>query len=204
MIDWKTYAEYSSMFPISALALRAACNIEGVHSPRALDMGAGGLRDAQGLVRRGITVDAVDCFPGFTAQNVGELKELIHLHSGSVCGLDIAKIRNSYYDIVLSNFTLPYIQKVMFPIALRRLISCAKPKGIVAFNVFGEKHENHDEPNVLRHKREEVAEMIDVLLRIGCGGILGEPICSEFLFESEDWKGRHTQWHYFDIFLYRK
>ncbi len=116
---------------------RLSLSLEGIrHTPVALDLGCGGGRHTELLVRMGFHTHAVDLNPGMlrcTKERVGA-QNLKSLRRASIKKLPF---RSSFFDAVVTTGVLHQAKSFAeYEQAVNELSRVLKPRGIVCLNIF--------------------------------------------------------------------
>ncbi len=131
------------------------------HPGRALDLGCGAGRDTRWLLSHGWQVTAVDAQPEAIALLAGLPQGKLR----AVCStFEDFRYEPESYDLVSSQFSLPFPPRAAFYDVFARVKQAIKPGGVFAGQFFG----THDEWNVPGSNmtfltREEVSELLSDL-----------------------------------------
>jgi tellurite methyltransferase len=130
--DWGAF--YSLTRDSSAWPLLVRATSLAVKNGRALDLGAGAGRDTRYLLRQGFDVTAVDADP----RAVALLSTLPRAHLRVVQStFDNFDFDFASYDLISSQFALPFMSRDRFDEVLSQLKAALAPGGIFAGQFFG-------------------------------------------------------------------
>lgn len=151
----KTYAELSKEFKPNKLVEMAVSHIE--QPGKALDIGAGALRDARYLVEQGFEVTAVD--KDTATQEV--TKELNNEKLSTITA-NITKweFPQKTFDLVIAINVLSFINKDSFRNVFDSIKKSLKPGGILCFTLFGNKDEWATNEKMSFFTKEESEQLI--------------------------------------------
>lgn len=131
--DWREFIRITSGQPAWPRLAGAAALFDA--PGEALDLGAGGGRDTEHLLRAGWRVTAVDASPASAAA----LRRLPRQRSLEFVQSRIEDFEPATYDLVNAQFSLPFIAPPRYHAALRRLRGSVRPGGVMAATFFGER-----------------------------------------------------------------
>lgn len=134
--DWGPFYSLTKDSEPWPLLVRAASL--AVKGGRALDLGAGAGRDTRYLLRQGFDVTAVDADPRSVALLSALPSDHLRVVESSFEDFDFAT-----YDLISSQFALPFTPRDRFTDVLARLKAALAPGGVFAGQFFGV----HDEWN---------------------------------------------------------
>ena len=148
MNDWNTYHIRTKNKSPRSILVEAVSHC--THRKTALDLGAGALNDARYLTEQGFRVVAIDSNPHVTefANNLDVRVMPIENYSYPV----------SYFDIVASLYTLPFLKKDDVFTAMQKIRKSLRPNGIFVGQFFG----RHDDWNgqCATHNRKEIKDLL--------------------------------------------
>lgn len=180
----KTYAEMSKGYPPSKIVLDAIKF--STSKGRALDLGAGSLRNTPALLDAGFEVDAVDRDPLMqeAAAELGHPK----LHTFLTTFLDF-EYPVTAYDFILAKNTLPFESPSDFPALWKKILSALAPGGIFCGTFFGPNDTWSNRPHMNFLSRSEVEKYLAPLEKIAF---------TEIEEDREDIQGNMKHWHVFE------
>jgi tellurite methyltransferase len=134
---WLSYYEATEAKPTSTLLVEALGYVED--KEKALDLGAGALRDTKFLIDEGFkTVIALDKSPE-VAEKVRELgNSRIKSVTSSFDEYDFPKAE---FDLINAQFSLPFNQRETFEKVMERLKASLRAQGVFTGQLFGERDE---------------------------------------------------------------
>lgn len=133
---WDKFYENSKDRPLRQLLLDT---MEYVKRPgKALDIGAGALKESQFLLDKGFEVTAFDSEPAAAAIAKTIHNDKFHFQKASYSEF---KYPQQEYDLVLAMYALPFTPPEQFDKVMRGVLGAVKPGGIFAGHFFGEQDE---------------------------------------------------------------
>ena len=186
--DWGSFyslTKDSSPWPLLVRAASLA-----VKNGRALDLGAGAGRDTRYLLERGFDVTAVDADPRSVALLSTLPKDHLRVVQSTFESFDFAT-----YDLISSQFALPFTPRDRFGDVLSRLKAALATGGVFAGQFFG----THDQWNT-------PASNTTFLTRAEAEAYLSDLVTIEFREEDADGHvadGSPKHWHVFHILARR-
>ena len=129
--DWRKFIQLTTGQPPWPQLVRAV-ELLG-RAGDAIDLGCGGGRDTEYLLRRGFRVTAVDASP-FAASPLRRLprqRQLRFVQS------EIEDFVPEAPDLVNAQFVLPFLRAERFSACVQRLVNALRPEGILAATFFG-------------------------------------------------------------------
>lgn len=157
--DWERFYGFTKDSPSWPLVARAAALAP--QKGRALDLGAGAGRDTRYLLEQGFDVTAVDADP-HAALYLSALAEPPCL-SVVVSSFEDFPFATTY-DLISSQFALPFLPRDRFADIFARLKAALAPGGVFAGQFFGVHDEwNIPERNMTFHTRAEVESLLSDL-----------------------------------------
>lgn len=181
----KTYAELSKEFKPNKLVEMAVSHIK--QPGKALDIGAGALRDTRYLLEQGFEVTAVD--KDETTQEVS--KELNNEKLSAITtNLTEWEFPQEVFDLVIAINVLPFIGKDSFSDVFDNVKKSLKPGGVLCFTLFGNKDDWVTNENMSFFDKEEVEQLISDMKIISFG---------EEEKDGKTIRGDSKHWHIFRI-----
>ena len=186
--DWGRFYSFTKDSPPWPLLIHAASLAP--RNGRALDLGAGAGRDARYLLEQGFKVSAVDADP----RSVALLSALpqTHLH---VVHSSFEDFAFATYDLISSQFALPFIPRNHFDDVFARLKASLSPGAVFAGQFFGV----HDQWNTSDRN-------MTFLTRAEALALLSDLETIEFTEEDADGHiadGSPKHWHIFHVLARR-
>ncbi len=137
MQSWQAYYEATKDLPHSPLLeMAVTCCLRG--KQRALDLGAGAMRDSIYLMRQGFHVSAVDKNPPpIRLQELAQTERLVHVQSAFE-GFDFPQGR---FDLVNAQYALPFVPRRSFDRVWQKLVASLAPGGVFVGQMFGDRDE---------------------------------------------------------------
>lgn len=179
-----SYAFLSKGHKPDSLVVRAA-EILG-YTGKALDVGAGSLRNAKFLLGKGFTVTGIDKDP-VLSEIADELQDPnLNVHVADITEFPF----NDSYDLVIAVNTLPFLKRSDFQEVALRIKSAIKSGGILCVTFFGERDEWAGREDMTFCTRSEIHDMLSDMHII------------EFLEEEREGKtirGESKYWHIFKV-----
>jgi len=153
---WTDFYKATKDNPHWPLMERGALLVD--HPGHALDLGCGAGRDTRWLLSQGWQVTAVDAQPEAIAYLAGLPQDKLRaVHSN----FEDFEFEPEAYDLISSQFSLPYVPESSFYDLFARVKQAIKPGGVFAGHFFG----NHDEWNTPESNMTFLArEEVDALL----------------------------------------
>jgi len=126
--------------------------VEYAEKGRALDFGAGGLRDTRYLLSKGFEVTALD------AHIVKKIENVNH----EICSFEEFNYPIREYTLINGQFAFPFIAKDKFDDVWERLIQSLRVDGILSGNFFGLNNAwaQHTNANILFHKQDQIETLL--------------------------------------------
>lgn len=153
--DWSEYYKITKAKPPSKLLVKA---IEYVtNKGKAIDIGAGALKDTQYLLEQGFEVTAIDKSPLMKQEGIA-------LGNNKLQALNIAfedfDFPESEYDIASSMFALPFTEPVHFEAVFNKIKNSLKKGGVFCGQFFGLNDEWSKNPKMTFHTEAQVKELL--------------------------------------------
>lgn len=156
--DWSEYYEITKVKPPSKLLVKALEHI--TNKGKAIDIGAGALKDTRYLLEQGFEVTAIDKSP-LMEQEAKALRN-DKLHAFTTAFEDFNFPENEY-DIASSMFALPFTEPVHFETAFNKIKSSLKKGGVFCGQFFGLNDEWSKNPKMTFHTEAQVMELLNGL-----------------------------------------
>jgi SAM-dependent methyltransferase len=131
--DWREFIRITGGQPAWPRLVRAAALFDA--PGEALDVGPGGGRDTEHLLRAGWRVTAVDA----SASSAAALRRLPRQRNLEFVASRIEDFEPATYELVNAQFSLPFIAPPRYEATLRRLRDSVRPGGVMAATFFGER-----------------------------------------------------------------
>lgn len=149
-----SYAELSRNNPPSSLVRHAVelCR----ERDRALDLGAGSLRNTKYLLEQGFEVTAVDKDP-ILLEEAGKLGAQ-KLQPVVSTYIDFA-FPESEYDVLVAMNSLPFEAPRAYPPLFRNIKKSLKSGGVLCMTFFGTNDDWANNPEMTFHTREDILEL---------------------------------------------
>lgn len=135
-LNWHIYQQRTKGEKHTPLLERAISFVE--QRGRAIDFGAGGLKDSTFLLRKGFKVTALDATVAHTISN----PKFTHLQAT----FEDFQYEKEKYDLISAQYAFPFVQKGDFPHVWQSLWDSLKPGGIITGNFFGPKDDWKRDP----------------------------------------------------------
>ena len=183
--DWEAFYRNTKETPPSALLVQALESV--LRKEKALDLGAGALKDTKFLLQQGFEVTAVDQEPVLTemAEAVGSAR----LHA-VVSSFEAFDFPEDAYDIANATYALPFNPPETFEAVFRQMKDSLAPGGVFCGQFFGTKDQWNANPRMTFHTKEQVEALL--------GGL------EVIKLAEREWDGRTADgtpkhWHVFDV-----
>ena len=183
--DWSEYYEITKANPPSKLLVKALEYV--TNKDKALDIGAGALKDTRYLLNQGFWVTAIDKSPLMVqeAKALGSNK----VQAFTTSFEDFAFPKNEY-DIASAMFSLPFTEPTHFEVVFNRIKDSLKKGGIFCGQFFGLNDEWSKNPRMTFHSETQVKELLNDLELI---------LFEEIEEDSTTANGTPKHWHIFHI-----
>ena len=183
--DWEGFYQATKESPPSPLLVKALD--QAGNKRKALDLGAGALKDSKFLLAQGFDVTAVDMEEALTGMAEAVASEKLH---PIVAAFDAYGFPEEEYDVVNAMYALPFNPPETFDVMFAKLKASLSPGGVFCGQFFGPKDQWSEDPKMTFHTKEQVEKLLDDLEILS-------------LVERE-WDGRTTDgnpkhWHVFDV-----
>lgn len=160
MAGFEEYIQKTKERPASTLLKEALEFIEKSEGATALDLGAGGLKDARELLEKGFKVTAID--KESTTRELGDKLENQNL-TVLIEDLEGLTIPQNTFDLILSNNVLSFLPRAGLDLLLTKIISGLKTGGILAVSFFGPKNELRAQTTMSKEEAEIVLSGLEIL-----------------------------------------
>ena len=188
--DWRKFIQITAGQPPWPQLVRAVEFLS--RSGDAIDLGCGGGRDTEYLLRQGFTVTAVDASP-FAASALRRLprqRQLRFVQS------EIEDFVPEPSDLINAQFVLPFLRADRFTACVQRLVDALRTEGVLAATFFGP----NDEWNV-------PGSELTFVTRPGLDALLRRLQVVELSEEDHDGKtadGTPKHWHVYHVIAARR
>lgn len=153
--DWSEYYEITKAKPPSKLLVKALEHITS--KGKAIDIGAGALKDTRYLLEQGFEVTAVDKSPLMEQEAKALGRDKLHAFTTSFEDFDFPE---NEYDIASSMFALPFTEPEHFEVVFNKIKSSLKKSGIFCGQFFGLNDEWSKNPKMTFHTETQVKELL--------------------------------------------
>lgn len=153
--DWSEYYEITKAKPPSKLLVKA---LEYVTSKdKAIDIGAGALKDTRYLLEQGFEVTAIDKSPLMEQEAKALGNDKVHAFTTSFEDFDFAE---NEYDIATSMFALPFTEPAHFDKVFSKIKSSLKKDGVFCGQFFGINDEWSKNKKMTFHTEAQARELL--------------------------------------------
>jgi cyclopropane fatty-acyl-phospholipid synthase-like methyltransferase len=153
--DWSEYFQITKNNPPSKLLVKALKYV--VNKGKAIDVGAGALKDTRFLVENGFDVIAVDK-SDLMAKEAKEIKsENLHYFVSSFADFEFPK---NEYDIASAMYALPFNSPESFDLVFTKIKSSLVKGGIFCGQFFGVHDAWSDDKMMTFHNKEQVEKLL--------------------------------------------
>lgn len=153
---WNEFHQKSKERPPHALLMEALTYV--IDKNKAIDIGAGSLRDSKLLLNEGFEVTAIDSNP--VIQEVASSLDNDKL-SAFTSSFEKFNFPENEYDVTSAMFALPFIKPEHFDSVILKIKSSVKSGGIFCGNFFGINDTWSINPVMTFHTKEQVTELLD-------------------------------------------
>jgi tellurite methyltransferase len=189
--NWSEYHGVTEKLPPNPLLLKAL-EFVSVRN-KAVDLGAGSLRDTRFLLDQGFEVTAVDSEPSIIDGAAALRSEKLRCHAG---GFDTFAFPENEYDIASAIYALPFNPPETFDLVFERIMKSLKTNGVFCGQFFGV-NDGWNTPgrDMAFHTKEQIEKLLEGL---------------ETVFFSEQEKdgptavGAPKHWHVFHVIAKKK
>jgi tellurite methyltransferase len=184
--DWSEYLRLARHRPPRPLLVEALPFVE--HRDAAIDLGSGALNDSRLLVREGFRqVIALDHAP--IAQSIADTLRADRF-SYVISAFEDYDFPAAAFDLVNAQFALPFIRPRAFSAVFGAILGSRKPGGILAGQLFGDRDEWKNDPNMSFHTEAEARALLMELEVLTFREMDGD---------AETTMGEMKHWHIFHI-----
>lgn len=183
--DWEAFYRNTKESPPSPLILKALAYAKP--GGKALDLGAGALKDTKHLLRLGYDVTAVDsaaALPGMAAVVGSDKLRAV------VSTFDAYEYEQGAYDVISAMYALPFNPPETFDAMFARVKSALAPGGILTCQLFGPEDQWSADPRMTFHARAQVEALLADLETL---------FLDERRWDGKLADGRPKHWHVFDV-----
>lgn len=152
--DWSEYYEITKSKPPTKLLVKALEYVP--EKDKAIDIGAGALKDARYLLEQGFDVTAIDKSP--LMEQEAKALDNDNLHAFTTSFEDFNFHKNEY-DIASSMFALPFTAPEHFEKVFNEIKLSLKKGGIFCGQFFGINDEWSKNPKMTFHTEEQVRDL---------------------------------------------
>jgi tellurite methyltransferase len=156
--DWSEYHEITQAHPPSKLLVKALEYV--INKNKAIDIGAGALKNTRYLLEQGFDVTVIDKSPLAEQEAKTLMNDKVHAFTTSF--EDFAFPENEY-DLAAAMFALPFIEPLHFETVFKKIKKSLKPGGIFCGQFFGMNDEWAKNPAMTFHTAEQVRALLDGL-----------------------------------------
>lgn len=183
--NWSQHHERTKDYPPSATLVKALDHVE--HKNKAIDIGAGALKDTRYLLQQGFEVTALDG-DELTEQFAKEIDtEKLHVAISSFEDFEFGK---DIYDLASAMFALPFNPPKTFDAVFQRIKDSLVKGGIFTGQFFGVNDDWKDIPNRTFHTKEQVEKLLEDMEIISL---------EEVERDGKLTNGNPKHWHLFNI-----
>lgn len=187
---WKEYQQQTSSGKPRTLLVKALAHVSMRETT--LDLGAGALNETQYLLDNGFKkVIAVDITPQFKNMSIEEGSHFEYCE----CGFEEYHFKQHYFDLISSQFSLPFIDKNQFQKVWKDITLSLKQGGIFCGQLFGKKDDWENSGTIITHTSEEITKMTEHFEIL---------YLEEIENDSKTASGQRKHWHYFELILKKK
>lgn len=184
---FKTYASLSKEFKPNKLVEKALSYIQD--NGKALDVGAGALRDSKYLLEKGFTVVAVDKDP-----LIKEEAEKLQNQNLTVHVTDLAEwnFPENSFNLAIAINSLPFLPKSVSKDVFNKIKKSLIPGGVFCFSIFGDRDGWVANENMSFFSKEEIEDVVSDMKALS------------FEEEEKDGKtirGADKHWHIFRVIV---
>lgn len=182
---WNEYHQKTKERPPSDLLITALDSV--FEKNKAIDIGAGSLKDSKYLLNEGFEVTALDSNP--IIQEVAGALDNKKLHTFNL-SFEEFNFSENEYDIASAMFALPFIDPKYFDSVFLKIKNSLKPGGIFCGQFFGVNDTWSTNPLMTFHKKEQIVNLLEDFEIIK--------------FEEVEYNGMAVlggmkHWHFFDV-----
>ncbi len=156
--DWSEYYEITKAKPPTKLLVKALEYV--TDKGKAIDIGAGALKDTRYLLEQGFEVTAIDKSP-LMEQGVKTLEnDKVQAFTTSFEDFDFSENK---YDIASAMFSLPFTEPAHFETVFIKIKNSLKKGGVFCGQFFGMNDEWSKNPKMTFHTEAQVKELLNGL-----------------------------------------
>lgn len=187
---WKQHLEITKDYPPSPLLIQALPFVE--RKERAIDIGAGGLKDTRLLLEQGFDVTVVDSekFVKELGDSIASSK--LHIY---ISPLEKFSFPKDTFDLATGMFSLPFIRPQSFNDVFANIKISLRKGGIVCGQLFGIRDSFSGDHNMTFHTKIEVERLLSDLEVL---------VLKEQEKDSKTASGALKHWHIFHFIARRK
>lgn len=153
---WSEYNQRTKEKPPSDLLVLALDNVS--EKDKAIDIGAGSLKDSKYLLNEGFKVTAIDSNPDIKEIASSFDNEKLHAHNSSFEEFDFPE---NEYDIASAMFALPFIKPKKFDSVFLKIKNSVKSGGIFCGQFFGINDTWSTNPVMTFHTKEQILNLLE-------------------------------------------
>lgn len=148
--NWSPFYEKTRNSPHHALVEEAAAHV--THRGRALDVGAGALRDSKYLLSLGFEVTALDASEYMIAAAASVDSPNFLAIQSAFADFDFGV---AHYDLVSAMYSLPFCEPAEFDPVFERIVESLKVGGVFSGILFGDRDTWATNPEMTFHTRAQ-------------------------------------------------
>jgi SAM-dependent methyltransferase len=183
--DWEAFYRNTKESPPSPLLLKALAYARP--TGKALDLGAGALKDAKHLLRQGFEVTALDIADSLPAMAAAVGSDKLQ---AVVSTFDAYDYPEGAYDVVTAMYALPFNPPDTFDATFARIKAALAPGGVLACQLFGPDDQWSADTTMTFHARAQVEALLADLETLQL---------DERQWDGKLASGEPKHWHVFDI-----
>jgi SAM-dependent methyltransferase len=153
--DWKGYFERTKEYPPSPLLVKAVPF--AARKGKAIDIGAGALKDTRYLLEQGFEVTALDREPAITEMAAALGSKRVRAFASSYADFDFPERE---YDIASAMFSLPFNPPESFDDVFARIKRSLTPGGVFCGHLFGERDGWAANPEMTFHTKAQAEALL--------------------------------------------
>lgn len=183
--DWSEYYKITKVKPPSKLLISALDNV--LDKNKAIDIGAGSLKDTVYLLEQGFDVTSIDKSPLMEEESKSINHEHLHVYTSSFEEFDFPI---EEYDIASAMFALPFMNPNSFDSVFSKIKDSLNTGGVFCGQFFGINDEWSTNSKMTFHTKEQVEQL------------LGDLEIIRFQEEEKDdmtAMGKMKHWHIFHV-----
>lgn len=187
--DWEAFYRNTKEAPPSPLLMKALAHAE--HKEKAIDIGAGALKDTKHLLSQGFDVTALDNEESLAVMAEAVASEKLHPVVSSFAEFDFPE---GEYDVASAMYSLPFNPPETFDAVFGKVKASLAPGGILCGQLFGTRDQWSSDPKMTFHTKTQAEELLADMEIVS--------------LEEREWDGRTADgkpkhWHVID-FIARK